>query len=56
MGLDSDEEDQERAKLAEEENEEVTYKREDVDIEGLPRLYSDKKKIKTDEKKGMYAF
>ena len=43
--------------MAEEENEEFpAYKREDVEIEGLPKLYSDKKKIKTDEKKGMYAF
>ena len=55
MGLDSDEEDQEREKLAKEENEDIPVKREQVEIEGLPKLYDDKKKSKTSEKKGMYA-
>ena len=57
MGLDSDEEEQERAKIAEEEDDEkIIVKRENVDVEGVPKLYNDKKKIKSDEKKGMYAF
>ena len=52
MGLDSDEEDLEREKLAKEENENVPIKREQVQIEGLPKLYDDTKKSKTSEKKG----
>ena len=55
MGLDSDEEDLEREKMAKEENEDIPIKREEVEIPGLPKLYDDQKKSKTSEKKGMYA-
>ena len=41
MGLDSDEEDLEREKMAKEENEDIPIKREEVEIPGLPKLYDD---------------
>lgn len=59
QGLDSDEEEEERQKLDTEEArwEDTGFQHEMVDIEGLPKLYNNHKKVKKEkEGSGMYAY